>query len=195
MTTNVLTKEKLKPEIVTNPSTGEQETLTPVENYLDLQIPIEFKCFDEDIGALLLARSDKIPPTIVFGFSFPGIHSEIGAAELCDLADKIEGGLKQLPPGRMTIHFSAVQSDAIRQEELRKRGENCDNHLLRLINASSRKRTQELTRQGKREPKEIFIYCTYKCKPIKEEEKLDFIQSGLLVGKTHLKGIDKLLVI
>ena len=178
--TSVLTKEKLEPEIVTNPSTGEEETLTSVENFLDLQLPIEFKSFDEDIGALLLATSDKIPPTIVFGFSFPGIHSEIGSTELCNFADKIEGGLKQLPPGRMTIHFSAVQSDAIRQSELKKRGENCDNHLLRLVNSSESKRTQELSQQGKREPKEIFIYCTYKCKPIKEEEKLDFIQSGLL---------------
>ena len=178
---SVLTKDKLEPEIVINPSTGEQETLTPVENFLDLQIPIEFKGFEQNIGALLLATSDKIPPTIVFGFSFPGIHSEIGAAELCNFADKIEAGLKQLPEGKMTIHFSAVQSDAIRQEELRKRGEDCDNHLLRLINASERKRTQELRRQGKREPKEIFIYCSYKCKAIDEKEKLDLIQSGLRI--------------
>lgn len=177
---SILTKDKLEKEIVTNPSTEEQQTLPPVENYLDLQIPIEFKCFDEDIGALLLAQSDKVPPTIVFGFSFTGIHSEIGMAELCNFADKIEGGLKQLPTGKMTIHFSTVQSDAIRQSELEKRGDNCDNHLLKLINVSERKRVQELRRKGMREPKEIFIYCSYKCKSIDEKEKLDFIELGLL---------------
>ena len=175
----ILTRDKLKPEVYVNPSTGEEETLTPAENYLDLQVPLEFKLGYEDIGGLMLGTSDSIPPTIVFGFSFTGIHHQIDDAALCALADKLESGLKQLPVGRMTIHFSAMGDDLSRQKELKLRGEACDNHLLRLLNSSSKKRTKELTEKGLREPKEIFIYCTYRCKPIREDKKMDWLQSLL----------------
>lgn len=156
--------------------------LEAIENITHLSCTIDFHLNNRRVGAFLLQRNSKAQPVLVFGFRVDGLHNMLSDEAFEVARQNIVSAFSNMPLGeRLTIHFSANQSDAERQRELTALINNNEIHSLNLILASEKKQTRELTKRGLREPKSLYFYATFHCTEVEGMEKPDPVEQGLLL--------------
>ncbi|MBD2033537.1 DUF87 domain-containing protein [Leptolyngbya sp. FACHB-321] len=161
------TQKRLGKQKVTAPTGGKAVSLTAMEDSLDLQFPLHYNLRGRSTGALVLGKGQaKDRLKFVFGFECKGIHSTLRDSQIETAFDKLESGLKDLPPGEtLTIHFGSFSSDASRQRRLTEIAAGASSDALKFLLYSEKQRIQELTQTGMRKPKFLKLYVTYTIDP------------------------------
>jgi hypothetical protein len=136
-------------------------SITPLEDAFAPFTMLQINLQGRSVGAYLLRKGvDNF--LIQFGFECPGIHSTLRNEQIDPVFDAIESGLKDLPDGeRLTIHLSSFTNDTSRQQQLQNLSDIAPNKELQYLLMGERCRTQQLTNQGVRKPKNLRLYCTY----------------------------------
>jgi hypothetical protein len=165
-------------------------TMTPLEDYLHLQAMVSFELRSRQVGAYLIRQNKSQPWQLIFGFECEGIHSFKSTGEIEPLFDAIEAGVKDFPPGEtVTFHLSAFKTDRERQAELDHLIASAPTQEIKFLLLGEKKRCQQLTGNGQREPKKLIIYCSYTFAGGGEGESLDWIDKALLKLESWLKQI------
>lgn len=173
------TKNRQKRIIRINPLTGEKTVLDGIGDYIHLQNMVRYHLGTMGTGALLLQRSKTKLPSVVFGFSFPGIHNEIASENLSAVANSIENGLKSIPEGRLMVHFSSTTDCDDRIEELKRSISLTEIDVFKQALADDIIRASELSNKGLREPKSIYLYVTFTPELADDGPPLDGFESTL----------------
>ena len=139
------------------------ELQEPIENYIDLQFPLNLELRGRQVGALVLgkgARVDRLK--FVFGFECKGIHSTIRDEQKSEIFDAIESALKDIPYGEtLTIHMGSYATAVSRQQELTQLFHQAQIPQLKFLIKGEKKRVQELQSLGVRKPKTLRLYVTF----------------------------------
>jgi hypothetical protein len=163
---------------------GETRRLTPFEDALHLATMLRVSLDGRDVGAYVLTKGtqrDKF--CFVFGFECRGIHTTLTTDQIDTICNKIEVGLKDIPPGeRMTFHMGSFSSDKQRQKELTSLIKKASSPDIQYLLMAERARTQELTRAGIRKPKFLRVYVTYTIEP-SSAETTDWAERLLAKGE------------
>ncbi|AFY99466.1 hypothetical protein [Calothrix sp. PCC 6303] len=154
-----MSNQKVGKRIIDNG--GNKLSLTPIEDAFAPFTMLQINLQGRSVGAYLLRKGvDNF--LIQFGFECPGIHSTLRNEQIDPVFDAIESGLKDLPNGeRLTIHLSSFTNDTSRQQQLQNLSDIAPNKELQYLLMGERCRTQQLTNQGVRKPKNLRLYCTY----------------------------------
>lgn len=163
----VKTTQTTKPKIKT-----QTWRLQPLEDLLHYQVMLEFSLHNLQVGAYLLKKRENAPFTLVFGFKSPGIHSFLSEQEFERVFGLLEDGIKDFRRSRVTFHLSAYKSDAERMAELSDLSDSTS-EPLQFILESEKQRVSEISRQGWREPKDLYIFVTYTASQGQYQDKLD----------------------
>lgn len=155
--------------------------MTPIEDYLHLQAMVSFQLLSRQVGAYLIRKNKSKPWQLIFGFECLGIHSFKSTAEIEPIFDVIEAGLKDFPRGEtVTFHLSAFKSDQQRQAELDNLIDFTPSKEIKFLLLGEKKRCQQLSLIGQREPKKLIIYCCYTFVGETKGESLDWVEKALL---------------
>jgi hypothetical protein len=177
----IITKPKTKPfEVMAG---GKRISLTPAESLDRFQVTLDYRLDQNSIGGFLLSRGTgkNAVPVVVFGFQLLGLHNMLSDDELEASYEKIVSGLKDLPHREcLTIHFIANKSDRERQEELSEMIGVNPIDSLNLVLADDKRNTRRLAREGRREPKALYVYCTCPCRTVSGVERPDLLEKALL---------------
>ncbi|MEM7557441.1 MAG: hypothetical protein AAF378_25835, partial [Cyanobacteria bacterium P01_A01_bin.84] len=135
--------------------------LTPLEEVSALYAMLQINLQGRSVGGYILRKgSDKY--LVQFGFECKGIHPTLRTEQIDKIFDAIESGLKDLPQGeRLTIHLNSFTDDTVRQQDLENLSEKAEKKELQYLLMGERCRIQQLTNQGVRKPKNLYLYCTY----------------------------------
>jgi hypothetical protein len=157
-------KEKIGQKIVREGK--HQVKLTPIEDQLHLQLLLDFRLRDRQVGGFLLRKGKLSEFTVVFGFACEGIHSSLMSEKLELAFDRLSTGLKDLPPNEsITFHYQAFKSDTSRQAHLDELLDSTASEEVQFLLTGEKQRIQELASKGLREPKSLNLYVTYHCRP------------------------------
>ena len=139
---------------------GVKQRYKPFEDMFQM---VGFYCIQhkgKQIGATILKKPKKESYRVVFGFECGGISPLQSEEEFASCLARLETGLKDLPKGEiLTIHFGTFRDEQQRQQELASLT-NLHPELALLI-GGTRKRVQDLTKEGIRKISFLRFYLTY----------------------------------
>lgn len=139
---------------------GEKKTITPIEKLFALDRIIKYKFKGADIGALLLKKGENYQ--VVFGFKCNGLNNVLPQAQVDNVFDPLENGLKDFPDSEtLTIHQSLLVDPTKRIEQLQQARKDAPTLELKYFLMSEEKLTEELSNKGIRKEIELNLYATY----------------------------------
>lgn len=173
-----LSKEKIKKQTVGHGS--KKQVLTPFEDLVHLQTIVNYQRRGRQVGAYVLKKSPSDPFCLTFGFQVQGIHTTMSDAEIESIFDSIESGFKDLPFGEsLTIHLGVEKSDATRQNHLDSLINQTSKDELKFLLYGEKARIKDLSRQGLREPKNLYVFATYHERILGQTQYSDWIEKIL----------------
>lgn len=98
----------------------------------------------------------------VFGWQTPGFHSELDEAAAKTVINHLADGFGMLPLGELlTIDQAVFADDRPRQAQLDRLIQSTGDAILRAEQWSQKARIQQLTRQSRRQRRDITVYATW----------------------------------
>lgn len=173
-----VTKEKIRKQTV---RTGKQNlNLTPFEDLVHLQSIVSYERRGRKVGAYLLKKSSKDLFCFTFGFETQGIHTTMSADEINPLFDQLDAGLKDLPFGEsLTLHLKVERSCRSREEHLDNLIALTDYDELKFLLWAEKARIKQLSQEGLREPKKLYIFATYHERVYGDRPNADWIEKWM----------------
>ncbi|TVQ42856.1 MAG: hypothetical protein EA365_14095 [Gloeocapsa sp. DLM2.Bin57] len=155
-----VTKEKIKQQTIRRGK--ERFNLTPFEDLVHLQSIVSYERRGRKVGAYLLKKSNKDLFCFTFGFETQGIHTTMSESEINPLFDQLEAGLKDLPFNEsLTLHLKVERSSKERQKHLDNLIAETTHDELKFLLWGEKARIKQLSEEGLREPKKLYIFATY----------------------------------
>lgn len=178
VSSSLVTKEKIKKRTV-----GWKKnclTMTPFEDLVHLQTLVNYQKRGRKVGAYLLKKNANDSFCFTFGFETQGIHTTMSETEIEALFDIIESGLKDLPfQESLSIHLGVQKSDRHRQNHLDDLIAKAPLNELKFLLLGEKARIKELSSQGLREPKKLYIFVTYHERFQNENYNSDWLEKSL----------------
>jgi hypothetical protein len=138
---------------------------SPFEDALDLITTVRLELRGQRVGAFYLQKSNGAQ-VWVFGWTLRPLHSSLRQEEVDAVFDKLESGLKDLPPAEhVTFQMGSFSGDYERQEQMAALVQECPSADYRFLMLSEQARIREITDIGIRKPKFWHVYITYTVEP------------------------------
>lgn len=135
-------------------------TFKPFEDESDLECLCRLALRGREVGAYLLRRGKRF--TIVFGFQAPGVHTLLAQSQVEAALNRLAEGLKGLRPGeRLRIHLRSFANDHDRQQNLGHLINTTQNLETQFLLMAQQRSIRELTLQGERQPKQLYLFASY----------------------------------
>lgn len=132
----------------------------PFEDESHLECICRLSLRGRDVGAYLLKKRNQF--TFVFGFRPVGIHTLLAQGQAETVLSHLEEGLKGFRPGdRLRIHLRSFAEDISRQQELETLVQNNRDLESKFLLMAQQRATREMSQQGLRQPKQIYIFASY----------------------------------
>ncbi|MGF1496274.1 MAG: hypothetical protein ACFB8W_05550 [Elainellaceae cyanobacterium] len=169
---------------------AQRYTFKPFEDETDLECICRLALRGRDVGAYLLRRGKQF--TFVFGFQAPGIHTLLSRTQVEAALSRIEEGLKGLRPGdRLRIHLRSFADDHQRQQELNRLVNDTHSLETQFLLMAQQRSVRELTLQGDRQPKHLYLFATYSIEPGKDgsSDRAEKLLAWFVEQYDTLKGL------
>jgi hypothetical protein len=139
----------------------------PFEDEMHLECICKLALRGQNVGAYFLKNGQKF--SFVFGFKVPGIHTMLSSEQTEAALHRLEEGLKGFRSGdRLRIHLRSFADDGDRQQELRNLTDSTDSLEAQFLLLAQQRTIRELTLEGDRQNKQIYLFATYTIEPGKE---------------------------
>lgn len=142
----------------------------PFEDESHLECICRLALRGRDVGAYLLKKRGQ--STFVFGFRPVGIHTLLAQGQAKTVLEHLEEGLKGFRPGdRLRIHLRSFGEDISRQQELETLVQNNSALESKFLLMAQQRAVREMTSQGLRQPKQIYMFASYTIESGKRDRK------------------------
>ncbi len=151
----------LPPRLAADQTTHRNRRFMPFENFVDIQAIVEIKKDNREAAGFLLHKGGH-QYQVVFMFALKGPHDILYPAEVAELHQSLEEGLKNLPSGeRITFCTGCYSDDQQRQRELEQMADHCINRTVATLLRNEQVKVKQLTERGKRQVWRQHIFVTW----------------------------------